>query len=105
MKIKNFKCPQCGSSDFNKEEKRRMRCAYCFSLFETSEDSITRGGVIIKKGAKVTFGKNAKVIIRGGLEIEDGAEVNIMGTLTLIEKSDNKTIKSAKKKLKKIKGE
>ena len=103
MRIKNFKCPQCGSSDFNREEGLKVRCAYCHSLFETSEDPEKKsGGVTIKKGAKVTFGKNAKVVITGGLEIEDGAEVEFNGTITLIEKSDNETIELAKKKLKKL---
>lgn len=104
MKIKNFECPQCGSHDFDREEKLRIRCAYCKSLYETSKDPEESGtGVTIKKGAKVTFGKNAKVTIRGGLKIEEGAEVEFNGTITLLEKSDDESIELAKKKLKQIK--
>ena len=72
MKIKNFKCPQCGSSYFNRREKTKMRCAYCNSLFEISEQLNV---VSIKKGVKVVIGKNVDIIIKGGLDIEDGAEI------------------------------
>ena len=107
MKIKNFKCPQCGSSDFDREENLRVRCSYCKSLFETSGniEKDNKPTVTIGKGAKVTFGKNAHITIKGGLKVEDGAELNVYGYLTLIEKSDDETIEQAKKKLKKIKEE
>ncbi len=103
MKIKNFKCPQCGSSDFNRQKDNLVRCAYCGSLYEVPERFFAnRGNVVIQNGAKVTFGKNANVLIHGSLEIENGAEVDILGKITLVEKGDDKKIELARKKLKKI---
>jgi DNA-directed RNA polymerase subunit RPC12/RpoP len=97
MKIKNFVCTQCGAKDFVEEGPDKLRCKYCESLFfmqdETKKSS--SGGVTIKKGAKVTFGKNANVTIRGKLEIEDGAEVEFNGTITLVEKSSEEKIKKS----------
>ncbi len=103
MKIKNFKCPQCGSTDFEREKKLLVRCAYCDSLFEVSgKFDENRGSVIVNKGAKVIIGKNANVEIGGSLEIEDGAEVTILGKITMLKKGNDEKIKLARKKLKKI---
>ena len=103
MKIKNFKCLQCGGSDFNRQKENLVRCAYCNSLYDVPEKFFAgQGNVVIGKGAKVTFGKNANVIIHGSLEIEGGAEVDFQGKITLVEKSDDETIEIAKKELKKI---
>ena len=80
-----------------------MRCAYCHSLFEVSgKFDENRGSVIISDGAKVVFGKNANVEIRDSLEIEDGAEVTILGKITMLEKGNDEKIELVKKKLKKI---
>lgn len=102
MKIKNFSCSQCGARDFFKTGKDNIRCSYCNSLYYFEEDKkeSKSSGVYIKKGAKVTFGKNANVVIKGKLEIEDGAEVEFNGKITLIEKSSEEKIKKAKIKLK-----
>lgn len=103
MKIVNFQCSQCGSSDFETEGQDKLRCTYCSSLFGIEKPAKKQNsGVIIQKGAKVTFGKNANVIIKGGLNIEEGAEVEINGNINLIEKSADDEIQSAKNKLKKI---
>lgn len=103
MKIKSFTCPQCGSSDFNREKENLVRCTYCRSLYQVPENFFAnQGNVIISKGAKVTFGKNAHIIIKGSLEIEEGAEVDILGKITLVEKSDQGTIETARQRLKKI---
>lgn len=37
--------------------------------------------MIIQKGANVVFGPGAKVNVRGGMEIQDGANVRIDGEL------------------------
>lgn len=103
MKIKGFKCIQCGSSDFEEEADSKLRCAYCYSLYayEAEPPSPPKANVIIRKGAKVSFGKHAHVTIRGGLEIEDGAEVAFNGKVVLIEKGSDENIAKAKKKKKK----
>ena len=104
MKIKNFTCLQCGSADFERREGTRVACAYCHSLYEVPEKYFaSQGNVIINKGAKVTFGKHSNVVINGSLEIESGAEVEFLGKITLLEKSDDETIERAKKTLKQIK--
>lgn len=60
---------------------KRVRCTHCGSLFQllTGEPSVE-----IRKGANVVFGKNANVEIRGDLEIEDGATVDIQGKVTVM---------------------
>ena len=65
-----------------------MRCAYCNSLFETSEAPEKQLNVLSIK--------------KGGMEIEDGADVGFNGKILLIKKSDDKVIELAKKKLKNI---
>jgi len=52
-----------------------------------------------KVGANVMFGKNSDVTIRGGMLIEEGANVSFPGRLELIEKSDDAAIEEAKRKL------
>ncbi len=104
-KPEKFECTQCGSTAFINEGNSRMRCAYCDSLYRIpGQDTHAHGPkVIIKKGAKVIFGKSSHVTIRGGLLIEDGANVSFLGKLELIEKSDEATIEEAKKKLRPLK--
>ena len=51
----------------------------------------------------MTFGKHSNVVINGSLEIESGAEVEFLGKITLLEKSDDETIAIAKKMMKQIK--
>ncbi len=97
MKIKDFKCSQCGALDFIEIGKDKLRCSYCESLFFKDEEKAS--GVVIKKGAKVVFGKNSNVIIKGKLEIEGGAEVEFNGKITLLKKSSDEKIKKAKLKL------
>jgi len=79
--IKPYECTQCGSTDFNDAGTRRMRCAHCGSLFEvlTGEPTLT-----INKGANVTFGKNANVEIRGDIEIQSGANVDVQGKVVMV---------------------
>ncbi len=101
-KAEKFECSQCGSTAFNREGEARMRCAYCNSLYRIPGQESPPAGprVIIKKGARVIFGKNSNITIRGGLLIEGGAQVSFLGKLELIEKSGDAAIEEAKKKLK-----
>ncbi|MBN1150200.1 hypothetical protein JXA84_03145 [candidate division WOR-3 bacterium] len=100
-KTEKYQCTQCGSTDFIKEEFNRLRCSHCKTLYKINFDSRKEGkpNVVIKKGANVSFGKNAKVSIKGGMLIEDGAKVEFLGELELIEKGDKTLIKKNENKL------
>jgi predicted nucleic acid-binding Zn-ribbon protein len=79
--IKPYECTQCGSTDFEDVRSNRVRCAHCGSLFQllTTEPSL-----VINKGAKVVFGKNANVEIRGDIDVQNGANVEIQGKVTVL---------------------
>lgn len=103
MRIKNFKCNQCGAADFDKQSDDRFRCAYCHSLYKAEDRTKTKphgSGVFIKKGAKVSFNN---VTFFGKVEIEEGAEVEFKGKIKLLEKAPKQQIEQAKEKLKKEK--
>jgi hypothetical protein len=103
MKITDITCTQCSSSDFDQEGETYLRCSHCLSLYSIDKPD-SSAGVTIMKGANVTFGKDANVVISGGLEIQDGANVEINGNLTLLEKSSEEIIEAAKTKLKRVEG-
>ena len=79
--IELYECTQCGSTDFEEAGGRKVRCAHCGSLFEVLTDD---PALTILKGANVTFTKNARVEIRGDVEVEGGAQVNVDGQVTLM---------------------
>ena len=81
MEIKLFECTQCGSTEYEQVAAKRVRCLHCASLYQVLTDNPT---VEIGKGANVIFGKNADVEIRGDLEIESGAKVDIEGKVTVL---------------------
>ena len=93
-RLPRYECTQCGGTDLKREGENQMRCQHCGSLFAIAAPNEAR--VVIRKGANVVFGKNANVEIRGGLEIEDGARVEINGKLTLIQKGDENLIEQAR---------
>ena len=64
-----------------------MKCAHCGSLFQVVTREPT---VVINKGANVVFGRNANVEIRGDLEVQDGAKVEILGKVTVLEGNQQK---------------
>jgi len=99
MVFEGYKCSQCGAKDFIEEGKDKLRCNYCKSLFfiDNNSDDFS---VIIEKGAEVVFKPSADVTILGKLKIEDGAEVELNGKITLIEKSSDNKIRKAKLRLK-----
>ena len=49
--------------------------------------------VEISKGANVIFGKTANVEIRGDMDIEDGAKVNIEGKVTVLKGNKQREFK------------
>jgi DNA-directed RNA polymerase subunit RPC12/RpoP len=79
--IKPYECTQCGSTEFEDVQPNRVRCAHCNSLFQliTNEPK-----VVINKGARVIFGKNANVEVRGDLDVQSGANVEIQGKVTVL---------------------
>ncbi len=78
--IKPYECTQCGSTEFEDHGAKRVRCSHCGSLFQVLTDEPK---VVISKGANVVFGKTANVEIRGDMEVEDGAKVDIEGKVTV----------------------
>ena len=81
MEIKPYECTQCGSTSFEDISSKRVQCSHCGSLFQFITNEPT---LVIKKGANVTFGKNANVEIRGDIEINDGAKVDIQGKVEVL---------------------
>lgn len=79
--IKPYECTQCGSTDFDGDGTRRVRCAHCGSLFEvlTGEPTLS-----INKGAKVIFGKKANVEVRGDIDIQSGVNVDVQGKVVVV---------------------
>lgn len=108
--VQKCHCTQCGSADFKREGENFLRCAYCNSLFKMlPPEQSDEGGivfkstkVIIRKGANVIFGKNSNVKIHGQLIIENGANVQFLGDIEIIEKAGDEKIEEAKLRLKKI---
>ena len=91
--MEKLKCTQCGSTTFETLENERLRCRYCQTLYQLHPHAPepahgSSAKVIIGSGAKVVFGSSSNVVIRGGLEIRDGAEVQLNGRLTLLEAGD-----------------
>jgi len=73
-----------------------MRCPFCGSLYSYA----VRGpSVIIRKSGTVVMGRNAKVIVKGGLEVEEGAELQVEGELTLLERAPEDAVASARFRL------
>ncbi|MGB8251572.1 MAG: hypothetical protein WCF08_00015 [Anaerolineaceae bacterium] len=79
--IKPYECTQCGSTDFEESGIKRVTCAHCGSLFEVLTDDPT---LTINKGARVIFGKNSNIEIRGDMEVQDGADVDIQGKVVMV---------------------
>jgi predicted nucleic acid-binding Zn-ribbon protein len=95
--IETYECTQCGSTNFEDDGKQRVRCSHCGSLFQLITDEPT---LTIGEGANVTFGKNADVEVRGDIEIQDGANVDIQGKVTVLNGKKKKkfTLKLIEKK-------
>jgi DNA-directed RNA polymerase subunit RPC12/RpoP len=88
--IKPYECTQCGSTEFEDLGGRRVRCSHCGSLFQVLTDEPR---VVISKGANVVFGKTANVEVRGDMEVEDGARVEIEGKVTVLKGKQQREFK------------
>ena len=97
--MEKCQCTQCGSTDFAKEGKEFLRCSHCHSLFRMLEPQSTSPKLIINKGANVVFGANSRVVVNGGMKVEDGANVKFLGKLDIVEKSSPEHIEKARQHL------
>ncbi|HCS39060.1 MAG TPA: hypothetical protein DIW44_05675 [Anaerolineaceae bacterium] len=79
--MKPYECTQCGSTDFEDINLKKVRCVYCGSLFHLLKNEPT---LSINDGANVVFGKTANVEVRGDIQIEKGARVDILGKVTVL---------------------
>jgi len=88
--IHSYECTQCGSTDFEAAGMRKVRCAYCGSLFAllTGEPKVS-----IQHGANVIFGRSADVEIHGDIEIEDGANVDVQGKISIVKGNQKQVFK------------
>lgn len=91
-----FTCSQCGSPELEYSKEGMLRCPFCGSVYGYS---VKKPAVIINRGANVVFGKGANVVIKGGLEIESGANVKIDGKITLLKRAPDEVIAAAKLRL------
>ena len=78
-------CQQCGSTSFEDVSTNKIKCSHCGTIFNKSNDEPS---VIIRKGANVFIGKTANVEIRGELEIQEGANLDIQGKVVIDDEVD-----------------
>jgi DNA-directed RNA polymerase subunit RPC12/RpoP len=83
--IKPYECTQCGSTNFEDIDEKRVRCMNCGSLFQIL---LNEPKVIMNNDAIVTFGKNANVDIHGDIEVKSGANVDIQGKVTVLKSGE-----------------
>lgn len=93
-------CSQCGATDFDRRNDELVSCAYCHSVYKLKADP-RESNIIISKGANIVIGKSANVIIKGNIEIESGAKIDILGRLEIVEAADVEAILLAKARLQK----
>lgn len=77
--MRAHRCGHCGSSKLTWANDTEVTCDHCGSRYRKVPRAEPR--VVIMKGANVVFGKNAKVTVKGGMEIQEGANVRIDGEL------------------------
>lgn len=95
-------CSQCGASNFARRTDGFIECAYCHSVYKLQSDP-KEATLVIAKGANVVIGKSANVTVRGGIEIEAGANVLVDGKIEIIETASPEAIAVAKARLQKQK--
>ena len=95
MQLQKYECTQCGSHDFAELGESKIKCNYCSTTYHVSEPAGNKPKVIIGKGANVVFGKNSNVTIKGGVEIKEGANVQFLGKLDILEIGDEEKIKNS----------
>lgn len=95
MQLKKYECTQCGSHDFEELGNDKIKCKYCSTVYRVTEPAASKPKVIIGKGANVVFGKSSNVTIKGGVEIKEGANVQFLGKLDILEIGDEEKIKNS----------
>ncbi|MBC8043139.1 MAG: hypothetical protein IAF08_06815 [Rhizobacter sp.] len=93
--LKKFQCAQCGATGYELQPGDKVKCTYCNTVYQAPTPSKEKPTMFIKKGANVVFGANSVVSVKGGIHIEDGAEVSFLGRLEIIERGDEEIIKAA----------
>lgn len=93
-------CSQCGATDFDRRDDELVSCAYCHSVYKLKADP-RESNIVISKGANIVIGKSANVIIKGNIEFESGASIEILGRLEIVEVADAESIAIAKARLQK----
>jgi hypothetical protein len=86
--VEAFSCSLCGAHDGQELPDDKVKCAYCGTVFRRTHEH-----VVIGRGANVVFGPNANVRIRGGMRIESGANVSVLGKLEVLELGDESKFK------------
>ena len=95
MQLQKYECTQCGSHDFEELSDNKIKCNYCSTVYRVTEPASSKPKVIIGKGANVVFGKSSNVTIKGGVEIKEGANVQFLGKLDILEIGDEEKIKNS----------
>ena len=95
---KAFSCSQCGAPDLERSGEGKLRCPFCGSLYSFTVRGPT---VVIRKGANVVIGSKAKVVIKGGVDVHEGARVKVDGEVTLLERASEEAIEAARLRLRK----
>jgi DNA-directed RNA polymerase subunit RPC12/RpoP len=95
MNLQKYECTQCGSHDFQELSDNKIKCNYCSTVYRVIEPAESKPKVIIGKGANVVFGKSSNVTIKGGVEIKEGANVQFLGKLDILEIGDEEKIKNS----------
>lgn len=96
--LKKIQCTQCGATDYELQPGNKVKCTYCNTVYQAPTPSKEKPTMTIKKGANVVFGANSVVSVKGGIHIEDGADVSFLGKLEIIERGDEEIIKQAEAK-------
>lgn len=95
MPLEKFECTQCGAHEFEESEDNKIKCGYCGTVYKVTEEPAKQPKVIIGKGANVIFGEKSNVTIKGGVKIEQGANVQFLGKLEILEMGDEEKIKNS----------
>lgn len=77
--MRAHRCGSCGGSELTWTSDTDVTCAHCGTRYRKVPKAAPK--VVIKKGANVVFGPSAKVVVKGGMEIEEGANVRVEGDL------------------------
>jgi hypothetical protein len=95
MELEKFECPQCGAGDYETLTDNKIKCSYCGTVFKVKDEPARKPKVTIKKGANVIFGGKSNVTIKGGVSIEEIANISFLGKLEIVEKDDEEKIKNS----------